>query len=59
MVDDKGEIKATYSKTHLFDVDIPGKIRLQETDFTKPGTTIGPPVATPAGHVGMAIVSFP
>ena len=35
-----------------------GGIRLKETDFTIPGPDIGPPVSTPVGAVGMAIVSF-
>jgi len=43
---------------HLFNVDIKDGVRLQETDFTYPGTSIGPPVDTPVGKVGMAIVSL-
>ena len=58
IVDNLGEIRAKYSKIHLFDVSIPGKINLRETDYTIPGQTIQPPVTTPVGNVGMAIVSF-
>ena len=58
LISQTGEIKATYNKTHLFDVDIKGGVRLKETDFTVPGASIGPPVDTPVGKVGLAIVCF-
>ena len=51
-------MRARYCKTHLFDVDIKGKVRLKETDVTIPGEEIVPPVETPVGKVGMMIVSF-
>ena len=51
-------MRARYRKTHLFDVDIKGKVRLKETDVTIPGKEIVPPVETPVGKVGMMIVSF-
>ena len=55
MINNKGDICGLYRKTHLFDVDIKGGVRLKETDHTRPGCTIGPPIKTPAGHVGLAI----
>lgn len=55
VIDDKGGIKSSYDKTHLFDLDIPGKIRLCESDYTVPGSRIVPPVNTPAGKVGLSI----
>lgn len=58
VLDSEGEIKATYSKAHMFDLDIPGKIRLCESDYTIPGNGITPPVSTPVGKVGLGIVSF-
>ena len=58
IIDNAGAIKGTYSKTHLFNVDIKGGVRLSETKFTIPGEHIGPPVETPVGKVGMAIVSL-
>ena len=40
-----GEIKATYQKTHLFDVEIPDRgVRLQESDYVSPGQSIVEPV---------------
>ncbi|XP_066284827.1 deaminated glutathione amidase-like isoform X1 [Branchiostoma lanceolatum] len=55
MMNDQGAIVATYRKTHLFHVDIPGQVRLKETDWTIPGGEIVAPVPTPAGKVGLAI----
>lgn len=58
ILDNQGDIKAHYSKTHLFDVEIKDQVRLKESDFVIPGQRIVPPVPTPAGKVGLAIVSF-
>ena len=58
ILDTSGAIQGTYRKTHLFNVDIQGGARLKESDYTIPGSQIGPPVKTPVGNVGMAIVSF-
>lgn len=55
VINSHGVIEDTYSKTHMFDLDIPGKVRLCESDYTIPGSKITPPVATPVGKVGMAI----
>ena len=35
--DREGEIRAKYSKMHLFDIDIPGKITFKESEFMLPG----------------------
>ena len=40
-----GEILSTYSKAHLFDVEIPGKFRLRESDWTEAGKELRAPVA--------------
>ena len=58
VINSGGEIVSTYRKLHLFDVDIPGKVRLCESDFTLPGQHITPPVSTPAGNLALSIVSF-
>lgn len=55
IIDDSGEIKSTYSKTHLFDLDIPGKVRLCESDYTVPGDAMVSPIVTPVGRVGLTI----
>ena len=47
ILDNVGEVKAVYRKVHLFDVSIPGKVDLQESVSTAPGTklvTCGSPV---------------
>lgn len=38
--DDKGKLKGMYRKTHLFDVDIPGKITFKESDIFAPGNDL-------------------
>lgn len=44
---------------HLFDVDIPSKnIKINESSMIEAGNEISPPVETPIGNVGLAIVSF-
>lgn len=58
VISSDGEIKATYDKSHLFDLDIKDKVRLCESDYTVPGSEIVPPVDTPVGWLGLATVSF-
>src|SRR5229473_3237223 len=36
----QGETLAHYRKIHLFDVDIPGQVRVKESDTKKPGQTV-------------------
>ncbi|XP_062585661.1 nitrilase and fragile histidine triad fusion protein NitFhit-like [Saccostrea cucullata] len=55
IIDSQGQIKDTYSKTHLFDLDLVGRVRLCESDYTIPGKGVTPPVKTPVGNVGMEI----
>lgn len=40
ILDNNGIIKASYRKSHLFDVSIPGKFSLQESLTTAPGTKL-------------------
>ncbi|GMP68760.1 hypothetical protein CsSME_00028266 [Camellia sinensis var. sinensis] len=37
LIDDVGNIRSTYSKIHMFDVDIPGGAVYKESGFTEPG----------------------
>ena len=47
---------AKYSKTHLFDVEIPEQgIRLKESDYVSPGKDIVRPVETSIGRIGLGI----
>jgi omega-amidase len=34
-----GDLTTKYSKAHLFDIDIPGKITFKESEFLRPGTS--------------------
>lgn len=59
VINDDGEVCRTYRKMHLFDVDIPSKnVKIQESNTVEAGDEISPPVETPIGNVGLAIVSF-
>jgi len=55
LIDAEGTIQGVYRKVHMFDIDIPGGVPSYESSYTAPGSTIGPPVATVCGKVGMAI----
>ncbi|PVD24417.1 hypothetical protein C0Q70_14899 [Pomacea canaliculata] len=62
LIDNEGTIRATYEKAHLFDLDLKGRVRLCESDYTVPGKKIVPPVMTPIGRVAMSTcydVRFP
>ncbi|XP_048741838.2 nitrilase and fragile histidine triad fusion protein NitFhit-like [Ostrea edulis] len=55
IIDDQGQVRDTYSKTHLFDLDLEGRVRLCESDYTIPGKRVTSPVKTSVGNVGMEI----
>ena len=42
---------ATYRKTHLCDVEIPGQGPMRESNSTIPGPSLESPISTPAGKV--------
>ena len=47
-----GSVAAVYRKSHLFDVELPGRgVSLKESAFTIPGPALAPPVQTPIGKV--------
>lgn len=51
ILDDTGTVKAIYRKIHLFDVCIPGKVNLMESNSTAPGRDIVV-CDTPVGKCG-------
>lgn len=56
IIDQHGNVTATYEKCHLFDVHIPEKgIKLNESDYVEPGKKCQDAVDTPVGKVGLAI----
>ena len=57
IVDNAGTIVATYRKSHLFEGNFKNKFTVKEIDWVIPGKEVVPPVETPAGKVGLEIVS--
>ncbi|KAK5096461.1 Omega-amidase nit3 [Exophiala xenobiotica] len=58
----KGELLATHRKTHLFDIDIPGKIKFIESDVLSAGNKVTIVDLPDYGKIGLAIcydVRFP
>lgn len=57
-----GKLIATHRKTHLFDIDIPGKITIRESDVLSPGNKVTVFDLPEYGKIGLAIcydVRFP
>jgi predicted amidohydrolase len=50
-----GSLIATHRKTHLFDIDIPGKITFRESDVLSPGNKVTIFDIPEYGKVGLAI----
>ncbi|XP_005245271.1 deaminated glutathione amidase isoform X2 [Homo sapiens] len=55
LLNSKGAVVATYRKTHLCDVEIPGQGPMCESNSTMPGPSLESPVSTPAGKIGLAV----
>uniref|UniRef100_A0A6I8PD39 CN hydrolase domain-containing protein n=1 Tax=Ornithorhynchus anatinus TaxID=9258 RepID=A0A6I8PD39_ORNAN len=51
LLDGHGAVVATYRKTHLCDVELPGQGPMRESGHTLPGPALAAPVDTPAGKV--------
>jgi predicted amidohydrolase len=54
-IDEKGVVTQRYQKLHLFDIDIPGKTTLKESNSVEKGMSILPPFETAIGKVGLTI----
>ncbi|KAL3581478.1 hypothetical protein D5086_015810 [Populus alba] len=54
IIDDSGNIRSSYSKIHLFDVDVPGGRVYKESSFTEPGNDIVA-VDSPVGRLGLSV----
>ena len=54
LIDAHGTIRGTYRKMHLFDVDLPGRVTVRESDARVPGADVVT-VATALGTIGMSI----
>ena len=55
VLDDTGAVRARYRKVHLFDLELPGKVSLFESNTTLPGIEPPPVVETPIGRVGLVV----
>ena len=61
ILNDGGEVVCEYEKIHLFDVKIPGRVSLMESESTKPGDYLKI-CNTPFGKLGLSVcydVRFP
>lgn len=61
LINNLGNIVSSYRKVHLFDARIPNAgadFSLNESDSITAGQMIIPPIHTPAGMLGMLIVSL-
>ncbi|PIA38780.1 hypothetical protein AQUCO_02700172v1 [Aquilegia coerulea] len=54
LVDDTGNIRSTYRKIHMFDVDVPGGMVYKESSFTIEGKDIVA-VDSPVGRLGVTV----
>ncbi|KAK9169065.1 hypothetical protein Syun_001205 [Stephania yunnanensis] len=54
LIDDSGNIRSTYQKIHLFDVDVPGGAVYKESRFTTAGQDIIA-VDSPMGRLGLTV----
>lgn len=55
IINDSGDIVAVYHKIHLFNLDIPGVVRLVESEFSVAGNKLIAPVESPVGKIGLGI----
>ncbi|CAG2113042.1 unnamed protein product, partial [Medioppia subpectinata] len=55
IIDNKGSVVSVYRKVHLFNLEIPGVVRLVESEFSTAGDRVVPPVPTPVGNIGLGI----
>lgn len=62
VIDPAGEVRATYDKLHLFDVDLPSGESWRESASYAPGSTAVVVEGTPVGRLGLTIcydIRFP
>ena len=54
LLNPQGDVLANYRKIHLFDVDIPGQVRVKESDTKEPGAAVVAST-TPLGVLGLSV----
>jgi predicted amidohydrolase len=55
LIDREGEVRATYDKLHLFDVDLPTGESWRESNVYSPGNGVALVNGTPVGRLGLTI----
>ena len=57
IVNEEGNIAATYRKLHMFDVDLGkvGGVDVSESDTISPGKSIAEPCFSPVGYLGLSV----
>ncbi|KAK4766218.1 hypothetical protein SAY87_007860 [Trapa incisa] len=54
IIDNEGNIRSSYRKIHLFDVDVPGGMVYKESSFTEAGKDVVA-VDSPVGRLGLSV----
>ncbi|PKI32427.1 hypothetical protein CRG98_047190 [Punica granatum] len=54
VIDNEGNIRSSYQKIHLFDVDVPGGMVYKESSFTEAGKDIVA-IDSPVGRLGLTV----
>ncbi|KAI6676418.1 hypothetical protein NL676_037214 [Syzygium grande] len=54
VIDDAGNIRSSYRKIHLFDVDVPGGRSYKESSYTEPGKDMVA-LDSPVGRLGLTV----
>ena len=54
LLNPQGDVLAHYRKIHLFDIDIPGQVRVKESDTKEPGAAVVAST-TPLGILGLSV----
>lgn len=55
IIDDAGEMRSSYHKTHLFNLEIPNVVRLIESESFIAGEKLPEPCDSPIGKIGLGI----
>lgn len=56
VIDDRGELVASYRKLHMFNVVTP-EFKFRESETVRSGSELVPPIDSPIGKLGLQIVS--
>lgn len=57
VIDDRGQLVASYRKLHMFNVVTP-EFKFRESETVRSGSELVPPIDSPIGKLGLQIVRF-